>query len=272
MTRPLSFFRRLLREPTLHFTVLAGTLFVISALVRSAARPVIVLDSRAISWRIAEIERGRGDRLTADERLLAESAYIDEQVLAREARLRGLDDDDRIRSILSQKMLQVLSAEVVQPSDAELEAYYRDNRERYAVAAAASLEDVVLLGAERTLAAVIRNDEKLEELTRAGWLTRTPITRATLPELSWSLGNDTARAVFQAQPGDWIGPERTDRGERWLHIIDRFDPAPPPPLDSIRDQVRFDWISKREGELLKQRISDLRRRYSIEVIDQGPEE
>ena len=264
-------FRRLSREPTLHFAALAGALFIVSVLFKWVARPEIVIDSTAVRLRIAEIERGRGTRLSADERRQAENAYVDEQALAREARLRGFDDDDRIRSILYQKMLHVLSGEVAPPSNAELAAYYLENRERYAAPEAASLDDV-LVSAKRTISVDIRDPGRLEELARTGQLTRTTISHATLAELTWTIGEQRAEAVFRARPGDWLGPEPTEQGERWLHIIGRFDAAPPPPLESIRDQLRFDWISKREAELLKERIATLRGRYTIKFVDQGPVE
>jgi hypothetical protein len=131
MTRASSFIRGLVAEPTVHFALVAALIFAVAAASKSRAREVIEIDRAAIDTRIAQIERGRGTPLTAAERQLAATAFVDEHVLAHVARASGLDQDERIRGILYQRMLQVLSGTDVQPGDDELRAYYARNRSRY---------------------------------------------------------------------------------------------------------------------------------------------
>ena len=115
-SRPF-FFQRALREPVVHFTLIAAIFFLVTEFVSSGGREVIEIDRQEVAWRIQQIE---GDTpLSEEERRLAERSYIDEQILAREARILGFDDDQRIRSILSQKMLHILSGGVIQPTEAE---------------------------------------------------------------------------------------------------------------------------------------------------------
>ena len=109
-----SFFQRALREPVVHFTFIAVIFFLVTEFVSSAGREVIEIDRQEIAWRIQQIERDTP--LSEEERRLAELTYIDEQILAREARILGFDDDQRIRSILSQKMLHILRGGVIQPT------------------------------------------------------------------------------------------------------------------------------------------------------------
>jgi hypothetical protein len=242
------FLRQAAAEPTLHFAAVAGLLFVTTAVV-NRTREVVEIDQQAIEWRIKEIERGRGAPLSASERLLAERAYIDEHVLARVARERGLDSDDRIRGILSQKMLQVLSATAIQPTDADLLAYYEQNRARYTLPSTVTAERWVEKGGRR-----------LQQMT---------LERVTNTDLMLAFGEKAASAAFDTRIGHSIGPFPTASGEEWLRVIARAPSEEPPPLTTIREQVRFDWMAEREVDLLKQHIAELRDTYSIKLVDRS---
>src|SRR5688572_26799751 len=177
---------QLLREPTLHFGIIAAALFGISSVTQSLRQPVVEVDRGAVERRIRQLERARGSSLPGPERQLAEAAYIDEQILAREARARGFDDDERIRGILSQKMLHLMSADVPQPTDAELRAYYEENRARYGRGPAVTVEAVHVparLGRQR--------DAVLDRaaIAAAAPGARTVLTAVTLSELTWSFGD-----------------------------------------------------------------------------------
>jgi len=230
--------RQLLREPTLHFAIIAAALFGISFVTQSLRRPIVEIDRGGVERRIRQLERARGSALPVLERQLAEAAYIDEQILAREARTRGFDDDERIRGILSQKMLHLLSGDVPQPTDAEIRAYYEENRARYGRAEAVTVDVAAPDG-------------------------RTKLTAVTLGELTWSFGDATARLVFAAPAGTWVGPHQSADGERWFRVIDRIGPSDAPALDAVREQVRFDWMAEKEEMLLRARVANLRTHYAI---------
>jgi hypothetical protein len=240
-----SLVHRAVREPTLHFALLAAFLFLIGAGAKSWNRPVVEIDPRSVELRIRQLERGRGASLRDDERQRAEEAYIDEQILAREARARGLDDDEKIRAILYQKMLHVLSGEVREPTEDEMRQYFEANRARYAVRPAVTVEDGV--GPDRRL--------------------RQVLTRVTEGELAWSFGEETAAMVFQAETGRWVGPHESAEGEHWFRVIERFAGTDAPPLETIREQVRFDWMTRREETLLAQRVAELRGQYRVEIVE-----
>ena len=122
--------KAVVREPLFHFLLLAAALFVVGSLF-TRSDDVIEVSREEIEWRILQVEAGRETRLTDDERRLVEQQYIDERVLVREAQTMGLSADERIDDILVQKMLHVLSGDVIQPSAEELEAYYTAKLEWY---------------------------------------------------------------------------------------------------------------------------------------------
>src|SRR5688572_13538592 len=121
----------LLREPTLHFLVIAAALFGARAAMRPGDRYTIRVDPAAVAAREAELAASSGAALSEEQRAGVERLVVDEEILVREARALGLEDDPRIRDILAQKMLHVLSGDVIQPTDAELGAYYEAHKDLY---------------------------------------------------------------------------------------------------------------------------------------------
>ncbi len=257
------------REPTLHFVLLAGVLFALSAAVRGRSRAhVIEIDPADVAARVARLESTAGVRLDARQRRLVEDDYIDERVLAREARAMGLDDDAQVENLLAQKMLDVLSADVIQPTDAELSAYYAAHQGRYASPARATLEEIVVPGEAPLppeLRAQLGNRVPAAELTGVE-LAHDVLAEVTRTDLARAFGDSTAERVFAEPPGTWVGPRPSVRGRHWLRVRE-MEAATSLPLDSLRDQVRRDWLVDEEQARLHRRVRELRERYAIVFLD-----
>lgn len=246
MTTITSFMQRAFAHRGVLVASLAAMLFIGIAIGNSYGREVIEIDRAAIEFRISEIERGRGARLTDIERDEAASAYIDEHVLARVARRRGFDDDDRIRGILYQRMLQVLVSGAAEPSETELHDYYVRNQARYASSESMTAEHWSVVDGVRARQAVFE--------------------RVTPAELAFAFGARTAEAAGRVAVGEAVTLDRGTGRKEWLVVVKRFAPGVPPPLDSIRQQVRFDWRAEHDETLLKQRVAELRDEYVVQVV------
>ena len=271
---PDSFARRVLREPTVHFVLLAAALFVVNAAVRSGSREVIEIDRGVVEARILLGEMSLGAALTDDQRRQVEQAYIDEQVLVREALALGLERDERIDDILAQKMRHVLSGDVIQPTDAELRVYYETHVARYTPEPAVTLDELVVRSPEplpEPLAGQLERGVTADRLVSDLPDSRRRLPGTTLGDLTAMFSADVAERVFQAERGQWIGPHHSVRGQHWLRVGPRADETPAP-LDAIRDQVRLDWIVDEEEARLAERVAELRARYAIvytgEVVTQ----
>jgi hypothetical protein len=261
-----------LREPTLHFAVLAAALFAVNAVVGARGREnVIEIDRAEIAARIAEIEVKTGAALGEQARKQVEEAYIDERVLVREAQALGLQDDARIDDFLAQKMLHVLSADVIQPTDHELEAYYHAHRTRYEAEPTATIDELVV-GTAGALPAELRDqlhDGTLpEQLVASVPLRHEVRTRMTRAELTRVFGDTTTALILGAATGVWVGPHHTVRGQHWFRVTERTASVPPD-LEEIREQVRLDWVMEQEEARLKRRVAELRARYAIEFTGEG---
>ncbi|MGD2045664.1 MAG: peptidyl-prolyl cis-trans isomerase [Gemmatimonadota bacterium] len=258
--------RAVLREPLVHFVLLAAVLFGVSALL-GPGDDVIEITQDQLEWRILQVEAQEGRKLTDEERALVRERYIDERVLVREALAMGLEEDERIDDILVQKMLHVLSGDVIQPTDEELEAYYAMNRERYATDATVTVDEVVVpAGAE--LPRELREGGEPADAPDGSLVASRVMSRLTAEDLRQIFDSAAARAAFDADTGAWVGPYESARGLHWLRVRSRTE-ASVPPLEVVREAARLDWINEQEDRRLLARVAELRGKYDIRV--EGPE-
>lgn len=160
--------RQLLAEPTVHFVVLGGLLFAVNAVIAPAqqntaaaspqpVREVVIGADRIRNLVDAWTEAWQRTPLPAEIRSMVEEE-VRTEVLAREARILGLDrDDPTVSVLLREKMEQIAenSDGVGEPTDADLQAYYVANRPRFGGEGA---EQLATLPPSGWLRDVVRND------------------------------------------------------------------------------------------------------------------
>lgn len=264
-------FRRILREPTSHFVLLAAVLFAANAALESWRGNVITVDRLQIEVRIAELEALRGAPLSPEERELVEDAYIDEQVLVREALDMGLEADRRIDDILVQKMLHVLSGDVIQPTEDELRAFYEANRTSYTPEPTLTIEEVVIAvgsPAAGDLVEQLQGGASAQELANGPDVRSSVLRQVTGGDVRRLFGPVTAELILSANTEGWIGPHETVRGQHWFRIVEQTTPELPS-LDSVRERVRLDWVADQEAARLEQAVGELRERYDIVIDEPG---
>src|SRR5215510_5405668 len=125
----ISAWKRLVREPLLHFALIGAAIFAVAHVVeqrKEAAQSNIGLDA-GLGQRLANLYRTQFGVLPSDGQLkFIVDDFVDDEVLYREALRLGLDQDDEIiRRRLIQK-LEFLQRDLTvppAPSDADLRAY-----------------------------------------------------------------------------------------------------------------------------------------------------
>ena len=260
---------RILREPTFHFLVIAAAISVLYALTNRDEKVELVIDATELEARILVTELAQGRPVTPQQREEIRQQVIDDYVLVLEAYDLGLQNDARINDILAQKMLHVLSGNVIQPGDDELQRFYQQNRERYRLPETLDVLELVFLGDDPPPESVL---QQLHSGAAAAALpaeidriqgTLNQISRA---DLSSIFDAELATRAFAADIGSWVGPFNSIRGDHWLQINART-PASMPSLTEIADQVRMDWITEQEDALLQTEIARLRENYVISIGD-----
>ena len=254
--------RAVVREPLFHFVVLTAALFAVGSLF-GPGDDVIEVSQEEIEWRILQVEVGQDAPLTEEERRLVEQRYIDERVLVREAQALGLGADERIDDILVQKMLHVLSGDVIQPSEDELAAYYAAKLEWYVRAPAVTVDELVVAAGEAFPRALHEGLEP-EELPEASIVGHRVMPRLDLNDLVLLFGSVGADVIFAADEGAWVHAYFSVRGQHWFRVKQRFA-SETRPLAQVRDIVRNDWIAENEDQRLSAAVSELRARYTVVV-------
>lgn len=272
MTASPTALQKLAQEPTLHFFLIAGLLFLIYGLSQSSSDRVIEIEQSEIDGRIFLQELSSGQALTEEQREFITASYIEEQILVREALAMNLDDDARIHDILAQKMRHVLSGDIIQPTAAELAQYFTKNSARYESMATVSTDELVLDTSDPLPAAVIALIEQgadSEDVLASTTGSVAPLPNVNHLDLSNIFAPEFADSVFDASVGEWVGPFPSNRGQHWLRLREHF-PARIPALEEIADRVRMDWISEEEDSRLQLEIDKLWDRYTI-LINAAPE-
>lgn len=260
----------LLREPMLHFFLIALLIFGFYALANRSAEDTLEIDQREIDARIFMQEMATGEALTEEQRQFVTASFIEEQILVQEALALGLDNDARIHDMLAQKMRHVLSGNIIQPSNEELQNYYQANLERYRTLPSLDVMELVANSREELPVAaqqLLANGAPAEEVLSVIEGNSDPLPNVNHLDLANIFSPELADQAFAASPGDWVGPFVSNRGQHWLRILG-ITPAQLPPLAEIRDRVRLEWINEKEEARLNEQIAQLWEKYTV-IITEG---
>lgn len=274
-----SSWRRLLREPLLHFVLIGAAIFVAAHWIEERKRDAqahVVVDG-GLEQRLASLYRAQfGVAPTAAQQRVIVDDYLDDEVLYREALRLGLDQDDEIiRRRLIQK-LEFLQRDAVtnaNPSPTELQSFYDRHAEQFSIGPRVSFVQVYFNpdkgGDARALA-------RARE-ARAQWQARGELGDGDVSSLdneySGVTREDATRvfgsselvtALFSQAPGEWSEPVRSGYGWHLVKVI-AIDPAHALPFDQVLPDVRGAYLSDAAARDRRQRLDALRAQYHLDV-------
>lgn len=273
----------LLREPLLHFLVIGALLFGAWALVNrgeagtGSEETTIRITEREVSW-LAEAWSRQWQRepTEADMRGLM-TDYLREELLAREARALGLDDDDIVvRRRLAQKMSFIVedTARIAEPAEAELRARFEAEQARFTTPPLASFQSVYFSPDRRGERATADARAALRRLA-AGADPRTVGDGSLLPdemrdaderEIAAAFGAEFAASVLALAPGRWLGPVTSSYGLHLVRVISRAE-ARPMTFEEARPMLADEWRREHERAAKAAYFSSLLDRYRVETTD-----
>ena len=207
--------------------------------------------------------------------------YVDEEILFRQGQAMRLDrDDEIIRRRVVQKMqfLQQDLASPQEPSEASLEAYYRDHLAHYAQPGRIAFSHIYF-SPERGGDEAARRRAAATLTTLSDAVSRAPDRGDAFADLYdyAAFGPTQARRLFgdgelsmrlfQAPVGHWSGPYRSAYG--WhLVRVQSAAAAKVPALSEVRDQVRADVIADAQAEANRKSFAALKARFTVVRQDQ----
>ena len=269
-------FRRLLRDPLVHFLGVGALLFGIYALV-GPSRPggdSIVITQAAIAEMTRQQATLAGRPVTKDELAALIESRIRDEVFYREGLTMGLDRNDLVieRRVRQKYELIAEEEDSVEPSDADLEAYLRAQPERFRQPPDVTFAQIIIpaegpgtMSAER-LALLRKRLEAGADPLSIGQPTQLPlrVDDTPLDLVARAFGGPFAESLLAIPVGSWQGPVASGYGAHFVRL-DRRTLKPTPRLQDVRSEVQREWENARRERTRAERFAQLRKQYRIVV-------
>ena len=276
-----------LKEPLFHFLLVGVVLFgAYSWINRSAHNPQsadaqqIHVGAGDVRWLTENWTTQWRRAPTNDELRGLVADYLNEQLLAREARALGLEANDVIvRRRLAQKVTFLIDDTLrrAEPSEAELQRYHEENASRYRTGGRISFAHIYFSPQRRADAHKDATDA-LNLLRETGGsppakdlgdrlLIESEFRDETRQAVTSVFGPDFAQAMFALKTDVWSGPIESGYGLHLVNVAARQEPQASS-FSEARTRVLEDWRREQE-RLVKQRyLDELRKKYTVVVADE----
>lgn len=273
--------RKLLREPLLHFMLLGFGLFLLhdwmGTSTSASDTSIVITQGRIEQLGIGFSRMHQREPNDAELRSMIEDA-IREEVLYREAKALGLDQDDTIvRRRLSQKLEFVSEdvASVPEPTDSQLQAFLTAHPDRFRSETRYSFSHVYLdpqrhgqlfEAHTKNLLAALQPLSKNGDATTLGdaFLLGHRFRDVKASEVARLFGASFETALRTLPTREWKGAVPSGYGAH-LVFIDERDDDRVAELDQVRDEVRRAWVDEQRRQANERFYADLRKRYEVTI-------
>lgn len=265
-----------LRQPLLHFFIIGAGLFALYSFVDDTPqipnRPSIIVSVQDAQWLASQFRSMRNRPPSQPELETLVEAFVRQEIYVREALALGLDQGDSIvRKRLSQKMefLTEAGAEASFVDDAMLEAYFKDNLERYRSASRAGFSQILLPEpATEFMSDILEKLANGDDFNLLGARTLLPamVSPLTKQVVDSSFGTGVFEQIVALDPGTWSGPVRSGYGAHLVRL-DSLVPGSVPAFETVRGRIEQEWRRDKANELRLDRLAQLRNQYHIETPD-----
>jgi len=271
-----------LRDPLFHFLVLGAGLFMVYSVVNGPVSvPVnrIIIDESQALRLSGQFQRTWMRPPTRVELQGLAEDFVKEEILYREAKALGLDQDDLvIRRRLRQKM-EFLNEDLTEPkapTNSELQAFLDANEDRFRPLDRFSFQQVYLNPRKTTGDMKRTADELITRLNGNPALSDDPrligdvtllptrLDAVTEPEVANTFGKRFAKQIKNAPSGRWSGPYESGYGFHLVRITER-ETGGPPTMAEIRPVLEREWYSERRKEAKDRLYQALRAHYDVDI-------
>jgi hypothetical protein len=274
-------FRRVIKEPLVHFAALALIIFAVYfALAPDSDLPAVgkITVTQAKIEQMAVIYTKIWQRPPDPSELKGLiDDYVKEEIYVREALALGLDKDDTvIRSRLRQKMefMSDSVADQIVPTDADLEAYLKAHPELFAIDPMTGFQQIYLnpdkhgnhIGPDAQAILATLQGNPAADLATLGDASLLPsdMPASTSTGIAQTFGADFAAVVAKAEQGKWFGPVASGFGQHLVRVTER-KPGRLPALAEVRDAVLREWSNQRRTDLAAAQVNGLLKRYQVTI-------
>ncbi len=264
-----------LSRSSLEVGLLALALYGIFYVLRPAGDELIEVTPVMVEELAQRREALVGRILTETERNAVVDAFLEEEILVREAVRRGLDRGDaQIRSMLTgdqrAELLRSSGFEPPAPSEVELREYYEVHEQRYQVPERVDLEQILYSASSTPLALeeIVKMVASGVEISTLGDVgasgSASGVSRA---DVSQVYGLELANEIFTLDVGQWRGPFVSPAGTHFVRINGRT-PRRERNFEEVQPYVIQDYHLDAETRALADALAPLARRYHVSIEDE----
>ena len=255
---------RLLREPTLHFFVIAAAVLFGHRLVAGDARTIEITPAHK-----ADLLRSYRDRLnrapTDAEAEAFMAAWKVDEALYREALREGIDRDDAtVRAVLIGKMREraLLRVRIPEPTEADLRMYLERHRDQFEAPLIYEHEWVAFPKGQPGAKERDQSAEQLEAgATPASLGLQSTVANVNRERIEREFGRDVAEKVISLPPSHWHSLETADR--LLLVKLVRIQGGLPEP-EVLRERLVAGWKGAKQEQALAEATRRIAERYRFE--------
>lgn len=275
----MTFLKRAIREPLVHFLAIGLALFVANALIngpdKGPAGETIVISEGRVNQIAESFLLLSGRPPTREELASLVDDFVSEEVGYREAVAMGLDADDTIVRRRMRQKLEFLIEDggaSEEPTEAQLQQWMDANPDQYRLPERRAIRHVLASADKRGAAARADADTFLAKL-RSGAdpaeLGDSSMLPAAMPltteeGVASLFGAGFAEAAFSQSGDGWFGPIASPFGQH-IVLVMSAEPGRSAPLSEARDKVRSDWIEHHRNIARDDFHARMRKRYDIRV-------
>ena len=278
---------RLFKEPLIQFLLIGACIYGAYGLFappeESDLDTIVVVDANRINGFVAQWSSRWNRPPTKEELDGLVNGYVREEILYRQAVAMGLDEDDPVTRRRMAQRLEFLTsdlAKLVEPDEAELEQYLRDNIDQFRTPDLISFIQVFFDPDARGDDTLDDANKALEELKTAGvpdpenlqagdgFMLPNYFGSATELEVRKRLGGGFTESLIALEPDAWHGPVLSGFGVHLVYVFEKVQ-APVPVLADVRQQVLEAWQREQMDSFNQKFYEGLKDRYTVIVEDDG---
>lgn len=278
-------FKKLIREPLVHFLLIGTLLFVLDGWLSSSNGPgdkhIVITPGQVERLRVAFSATWKRPP-TPQEIVGLVDSYIKEEIYYREALAMGLDRDDTIiRRRMKQKM-EFLSEDLVdqpEPDDQTLAGYLQENGEAFYIEGQTAFRQIYFNTQKRGAEAEKEARQVLETLQKGDpnvdnddlgdpSLLPSQLALTRNSQIARIFGKAFVQHLETISTGVWSGPLASTYGLHLVRVSEQVD-GRLPDLAEVRSEVLTEWSAAWRRKIKQKAYQAIREQYTVEI--QRPE-
>ncbi|WP_108858558.1 peptidyl-prolyl cis-trans isomerase [Ruegeria sp. Alg231-54] len=267
-----SFFRSIIREPLLHFLVLAALIFACQAIFAQDKRELILVDAATQKFLFDQEEELSLRPLTDPEKSEIVSGFVEEEILVREAVKRGYSDSSRVRGLLLQNMRFFISGNLPEPTEEQLKAFFEENQDKFESPPSVDLDHVVFNSADAVPSDLLQQlnaDADPSLFGETDFVFSRTLKNMDQRRIVQAFGGATAKGVLAALEDSvaWNGPFVSPTGTVHFLRVKRKNPPKVPEFEQVKDWIATQWLASKSREMMEEEMRAVEPGYRIEIED-----